>query len=66
MMKFTIFIEETNSGEFEVEANDIDEAREIAENKYKNGEFMLCPGEVQFKQMAVVKPDGESTEWNEF
>ena len=66
MTKYTIAIEETVVEEFEIEANDFGEALDIAAEKYHKGEIVLCPGEVQFKQMAVVKPDSESTEWSEF
>lgn len=63
-MKYTIAIEETVVEEFEIEANDIGEALDIANEKYRNGEIVLCPGDIQFKKMSVVKP--ESTEWIEF
>ena len=65
-MKFKIAIEETVVGEFEVEAENAGEALEIAEEKYKKGELVLEPGEVQFKQMAVIAPSKEVTEWKEF
>lgn len=66
MKKYTIAIEETIVDEFEIEANDFNEAMNIAEEKYRKGEFVLSPGEVQFKQMAVISPSCERTEWNEF
>ena len=66
MEKYTIVIEETVVEEFEVEADDFEDALKIAAEKYRKGEFVLCPGELHFKQMAVVKPDRESIEWIEF
>ena len=66
MKKYTIAIEETIVDEFEIEANDFNEAMNIAEEKYRKGEFVLSPREVQFKQMAVISPSCERTEWNEF
>lgn len=66
MKKFTIAIEETVVEEFEVEANDFGEALDIATEKYRKGEFVLCPGEVHFRKMAVVEPSCEATEWTEF
>ncbi len=66
MKKYTIAIEETIVDEFEIEANDFNEAMNIAEEKYRKGEFVLSPGEVQFKQIAVISPSCERTEWNEF
>ena len=66
MKKYRIAIEETCVQEFEVEAEDSALALELAERKYKNGEFVLEPGEPQFRQLAVVSPSDESTEWVEF
>jgi len=66
MTKYTIAIEEIVVEEFEIEANDSGEALDIAAEKYRKGEIVLCPGEVRFKQMAVMKPDCEATEWSEF
>ena len=64
MKKFIIAIEETVVQEFEVMADDSIEALEIAEEKYHKGEFVLEPGEPQFRQMASV--GDEQTEWMEF
>ena len=64
MKKFIIAIEETVVQEFEVMAEDSIEALEIAEQKYRKGELVLEPGEVQFRQMASV--GDEPTEWREF
>ena len=66
MKKYIIAIEETVVDEFEIEANDFEEALAIATEKYRKGELVLCPGELQFKQIAILKPDYESTEWIEF
>lgn len=65
-MKYTITIEETNTKDFEIKASSAEEAYEIAERKYKAGEFVLDPGECQFKQMVITEPSEESTEWREF
>ena len=65
-MKYTITIEETVTKDFEVEANDAEEAYKIAERKYNSGEFVLHPGECQFKQIAITAPSNEATEWKEF
>lgn len=66
MKTFTITIEETVSQEFNVEAESAEEAMEIAEEKYNNGEFVLEPGELVCKQMAITSPNDEATEWTEF
>lgn len=65
MKKFTIAIEETVVEEFEVEADTAKEALYIAQNKYKKGEFVLSPGEVQFKQLSIVRPESKLSEWIE-
>lgn len=66
-MKFKITIEEHISQEFEVEAVDIGAAMEIAQEKYRKGEFVLEPGEVTAKLMMAEDEFGaECTEWEEF
>lgn len=66
MKTFKITIEEHISETFEVEANDIEEAMEIAEEKYNDGELVLEPGNVTAKLMMVDDGEGECTEWTEF
>lgn len=66
MKKYVIVIEEIVSKKFLVEAKDAEEAMEIAEEKYENGEFVLDPGNLVAKQMAITEPDDEATEWCEF
>ena len=65
-MKYTITIEEAVAKDFEVEADSAEEAYETAELKYKTAEFVLDPGECQFRQIAITKPGNECTEWREF
>ena len=65
-MKYTITIEEAIAKDFEVEADSAEEAYEMAERKYKFGEFVLDPGECQFRQIAITGPRDECTEWREF
>lgn len=66
MKKFVIAIEETLVQEFEVIVDSAEKAMEIAEDQYKKGILVLSPGEAQFKQMAIVKPENEAIEWCEF
>ena len=40
-MKITVTIEEHISQAFEVEADTLEEAMQIAEDKYRSGEFVL-------------------------
>ena len=65
--KFRITIEEHISQEFIVEAMDIDEAMQIAEQKYHEGEFVVEPGIPIARMMQAESEDGaERTEWEEF
>lgn len=66
MKKYVITIEELVSKEFVVEAKDAEEAMEIAEKKYKSGKFVLDPGKLVAKQMAITEPDDGATEWCDF
>jgi hypothetical protein len=66
MKKFKITIEETVSQDFEIEATSLEEAMDIAEAKYNNGEFVLEPGNLVCKQMMGEDEDGYCTEWCEF
>ena len=67
MKTFKIHIEETISDTFTVEAETIEEAMEIAESNYYDGEFVLAPGDlVAKKMMAECKETKETTEWVEF
>ena len=66
MKKYIIAIEETVVQEFEIKADTAEKAMEIAEEQYKKGMLIISPGEAQIKQMAIVKPDNEATEWCEF
>lgn len=64
MQTYKIGIEEIVSAEFKVEAENSEQALEIAKAKYRSGEFVLEAGELQSKNIAVLEP--ESTEWKEF
>lgn len=67
MQKFRITIEEHISQEFIVEATNIDEAMEIAEQKYHEGAFVVEPGLPTARLMQAESEDGaERTEWEEF
>lgn len=65
-MQFKITIEEMISQSFNVEAETMEEAMEIAEVRYKSGEFVLEPGHLVSKQMMAEDKNGYSTEWVEF
>lgn len=65
MKRFTILIEETVAQEFEVCADDAEAALEIAQQNYKDGIFVLAPGEAQVAQMRISEPANQVTEWVE-
>ena len=64
-MKITVTIEEHISQPFEVEADTLEEAMQIAEDKYHSGEFVLDNASVTAKLM-MAENEYESTEWSEF
>lgn len=66
MKRFVIAIEETVVQEFTVDANSAEEAMKLTKRLYRKGEYVLEPGEVQFRQMAITKPNSEVTEWVKF
>lgn len=68
MSKFKITIEEHISKTFEVEATDLDEAMEIAEQKYNTGEFVVDAFNAPTAKLMMAEDEetGECTEWGEF
>lgn len=66
-MIYFVTIEELISQEFKINANSLEEAMYIAEEKYTKGELVLAPGMLVNKQMQAKNADGtEETEWTEF
>lgn len=66
MKKYLVTIEEQVSQTFEVMAENADSAKRIAEDRYKNGEFVLEPGNVTARRMAVENSDDEAEMWTDF
>ena len=64
-MKITVTIEEHISQDFEVEADTLEEAMQIAEDKYRSGEFVLDDPCVTARLM-MAENNYEATEWEEF
>jgi hypothetical protein len=67
MKTFKIHIEETISQAFDIEAETMEEAMEIAERDYNNG-FLVVedPTLVAKQMMAEDEETDETTEWVEF
>ena len=63
---YEITIEETISEKFIVFANNAEDAIEITKSKYNSAEFVLAPGNLLNKQMAITSPENEIKEWFEF
>lgn len=66
MKEFVITIRETLVDDFIVEAETAREAMEIAREKYYKCEFVLEPGNLIAKKMAVSLPRDEAVGWTEF
>ena len=64
-MKITVTIEEHISQPFEVEADTLEEAMQIAEDKYRSGEFVLDKSCVT-SRLIMAENYYEATEWSEF
>lgn len=64
-MKIKVTIEEHISQAFEVEANTLEEAMQIAEDKYRSGEFVVENANVTARLM-MAENNYEATEWEEF
>ncbi len=66
MQEFQITIEETVTGSFKVVANTNKEAIKIAIEKYKNGEFVNEPGEIEERRIASLDVTGHLNAWENF
>ena len=64
-MKITVTIEEHISQAFEVETDTLEEAMQIAEDKYRSGEFVL-ENPCVTKKLMMAENDYEVTLWEEF
>lgn len=62
--KYTIVIEELCAEEFAVEAESEAEALKRAIEKYKSGDFILSPGNVESRQLKIA--NNEDDAWIRF
>lgn len=64
---FKVTIEEHISETYEVEATDIEEAMQLAEERYWKGEYVLASeASVNARLMKADDGNGDETEWTEF
>ena len=64
--KIKVIIEEHISQEFEVEAYDIEEAMEIAERMYYDGEFVVDAFNAPTAKLMCADDGENQSEWTEF
>lgn len=66
MKRFVIAVEETITQEFEVYADNEQEALHLLKEGYEKGEIVVDGGEVQSHQLAVIEPVRNIPEWIKF
>ena len=66
MRKIKVTIEEHISKTFEIKADTIEEAMQIAEDKYRSGKYVLENSCVTARLMSADDGNGDCTEWVEF
>ena len=65
-MKTIVIIEEHISQAFEVEADTLEEAMEIAEQKYNDGEFVVDAFNAPTAKLMMADDGRYQTDWEEF
>ena len=60
---YTIVIKETVIGKFEIEAENESDAIEKGIQKYKEGKWVLEPGDLEKAIIAVIDEKGDYGEW---
>ncbi len=64
--KYRIAIEESFVQEFDIYADDAEQAFTQAVKRYQSGELTLESKDPSFKQISIIKPSVEASEWVEF
>ncbi len=59
MKKYEVIIEETVSGSFVVEATSCENAIQIAKDKYKCGDFVNEPGDIEETNFIIFDENGD-------
>ena len=65
-MKYEIVIEEVISDIFGVDADSEEEAISMTIDMYKSGDIVLSPGNLEHKQLAVIKTTSDELDWIPF
>lgn len=65
-MKIKVIIEEHIGQEFEIEADTVEEAMQIAEQKYYDGEFVVDAFNAPTAKLMMADDGQYQTEWEEF
>lgn len=60
-MKYDVTFEETVVQTFEIEADSLEEAAEVAREKYKNGELVVENGEIHSTLVCATSKNYEET-----
>ncbi len=63
MAVFTVIVEETICQQFVVDATGVENAAAIARQRYRSGELVLEPGELQSARLCVLDERGQMTGW---
>lgn len=66
MAIYKVWIEENLSKEIDIEADSMEEAEEIAIEKYNNCEIVLDDVVPYQRNIMIEDPEGIQTSWNEF
>lgn len=64
--QFTVSIEEIRNKDFNIYANDGEEAVDIIMKKYLKGKLTLSKKDIGSKMISITSPEGEVTSWGEF
>ncbi len=61
--EYRVIVEETVSAEVRVQARDARQALKLARDRYRAGQLVLEPGDLQDVRLCVLDADGQLGEW---